>query len=185
MGENATPVGALRLTAPTAFRGNVSIGMIMAIVWGGSALLFAVISSWKLPPAVNPGSIVLYLAYTLVGFAFYVSMFASILATIKDLQSSSRIQAYFYFIPIIPLMFLETIIDRPESTWAAVLSWIPFFSPMLMPARIALKAAAPWEWIGALLVLIAWGYQQYLWRVALPIPDDAIGIALTRETSAS
>lgn len=37
----------------------------------------------------------------------------------------------------------------------------------------------------ALLVLSAWGYQQYLWRVALPIPDDAIGFALTREASAS
>jgi ABC-2 type transport system permease protein len=36
-----------------------------------------------------------------------------------------------------------------------VLSWIPTFSPMLMPARIALKAASPLEWIGALLVLVA------------------------------
>jgi class 3 adenylate cyclase/tetratricopeptide (TPR) repeat protein len=37
----------------------------------------------------------------------------------------------------------------------------------------------------ALLVLGAYGYQQYLWRVALPIPDDALGIAMTREASAA
>src|SRR5215217_939864 len=39
--------------------------------------------------------------------------------------------------------------------------------------------------VAAVLVLGAWGYQQYLWRVALPIPDDAIGFAMTREASAA
>ena len=37
----------------------------------------------------------------------------------------------------------------------------------------------------ALLVLGAYAYQQYLWRVALPIPDDTLGIAMTREASAA
>jgi ABC-2 type transport system permease protein len=56
---------------------------------------------------------------------------------------------------VIPFIFIETILERPESLFSIVLSWIPFFSPMLMPARIALKAAPTWEWMGALLVLIA------------------------------
>jgi ABC-2 type transport system permease protein len=134
--------------------GFTLVGLLMATVWGGSALLFVVFSSWKLPPAMNPGSVVAYLLFIIAGFAFYVSMFSAILATIKDMQSTSRIQAYFYFIPVIPFIFIETILERPESLFAIVLSWIPFFSPMLMPARIALKAAPTWEWMGALLVLI-------------------------------
>ena len=134
--------------------GFTLVGLLMATVWGGSALLFAVFSSWKLPPAVSPGSIVAYLLVMVAGFAFYVSMFSAILATIKDMQSTSRIQAYFYFIPVIPFIFIETILERPESMFAIVLSWVPFFAPMLMPARIALKAAPPWEWMGALVVLI-------------------------------
>ena len=133
----------------------VLIGMLMAVIWGGSALLFAVFSSWQLPPAVSPASIAAYLLFLVAGFAFYVSMFATILATIKDMQSTSRVQAYFYFIPVIPFIFIETILEKPESMLAVVLSWIPFFAPMLMPARIALKAAPTWEWMGALLLLIA------------------------------
>ncbi len=40
--------------------------------------------------------------------------------------------------------------------------------------------------VGSLaLVLGAFAYQQYLWRVELPIPDDAVGIALTREAAAA
>ena len=134
--------------------GFTLIGLLMATVWGGSALLFAVFSSWTLPPAVNPGAIVAYVLFLIAGFAFYVSMFSAILATIKDMQSTSRIQAYFYFIPVIPFIFIETILERPESMFSVVLSWIPFFSPMLMPARIALKAAPAWEWVGALLLLV-------------------------------
>lgn len=132
-----------------------AVGVLMATVWGTSAILFAVLSSWQLPPAVSPASLVAYLLFVVAGFAFYVSMFATILATIKDLQSTSRIQAYFYFIPVIPFIFIEAILERPESMLSVVLSWIPMFAPMLMPARIALKAAAPWEWIGALVVLVA------------------------------
>ncbi len=140
----------------------VCIGMLMAVIWGGSALLFAVFSSFQLPPAVNPGSIAAYLLFLVFGFAFYVSMFATILATIKDMQSTSRVQAYFYFIPVIPFIFIETIMEKPESMLAVVLSWIPFFAPMLMPARIALKAAPTWEWIGALLLLIVATYFMRL-----------------------
>jgi tetratricopeptide (TPR) repeat protein len=40
--------------------------------------------------------------------------------------------------------------------------------------------------VGSLaLVLGAFVYQQYLWRVELPIPDGAVGIALTREAAAA
>jgi ABC-2 type transport system permease protein len=134
--------------------GFTLVGLLMATVWGGSALLFVLFSSWTLPPAMNPASIVSYVLFLVAGFAFYVSMFSAILATIKDMQSTSRIQAYFYFIPVIPFIFIETIVERPESMFSVVLSWIPFFAPMLMPARIALKAAPPWEWIGALLLLV-------------------------------
>jgi tetratricopeptide (TPR) repeat protein len=34
-------------------------------------------------------------------------------------------------------------------------------------------------------VLGAYAYQQYLWHVALPIPDSAIGIAITRDVAAA
>ena len=39
--------------------------------------------------------------------------------------------------------------------------------------------------VATLAVLGAYAYQQYLWRVALPIPDGALGIALTREAAAA
>jgi Flp pilus assembly protein TadD len=44
--------------------------------------------------------------------------------------------------------------------------------------------------VGALVMLAAlflgaFGYQQYLWKVALPVPDEQIGIAFTRQMGSS
>jgi tetratricopeptide (TPR) repeat protein len=58
-----------------------------------------------------------------------------------------------------------------------------------LPARLA----GPFTGVRALSFLAmatvtiagAYAYQQYLWRVVLPIPKDALGIAITREAAAA
>lgn len=130
-----------------------AIGLLQAFVWAGTMILIAVFLAWRLPPLPDPMLLFLNLAFLVLGFAFFVALFAAILATIKDLQSTSKIQAYLYFIPVVPFLFLEPILDHPESTFATILSWIPFFSPVLMPLRLGLGAASAWEGVGALVLL--------------------------------
>lgn len=131
-----------------------AIGLLQIVVWGGSLAAIAISFSWWALPPINPLALAANAAFVALGFAFYVALFAAILATIKDLQSTSKFQAYLYFLPIIPLMFLEPVVENPESTLAVVLSWFPAFSPMLMPTRLALQAAAWWEVVGALVLLL-------------------------------
>ncbi len=140
-----------------------ALGLLQLVVWAASLAAIAIFMSWwKLPP-VDPVALATNLAFAVLGFAFYVALFAAILATIKDLQSTSKFQAYLYFLPVIPLLFLDPVVDNPESTLAIVLSWFPAFSPMLMPARLALHAAAWWEVAGALVLL---AFATYLMRLA-------------------
>ena len=77
-----------------------------------------------------------------------------IMATIKDLQSTTKFQAYIILIPFIPLMIMDSVLQNPEALWAVIVSQLPFFSPMLMPARWAISGAAPWELGTALIVLL-------------------------------
>jgi ABC-2 type transport system permease protein len=130
-----------------------AIGLLMAATWGGSLVALALGFSWRLPEGLNAVAILLDLVYLTLGFAFFISLFAAILASVKDIQSTSKFQAYLYFLPVIPFMFLEPIIENAESTWSMVFSWVPLFSPTLMPARIALGAVAPWEHVLALALL--------------------------------
>ncbi len=132
-----------------------AVGLLMAATWAASVVALAIGFAWRLPEGLSPAAIALDVVYLTFGFAFFISLFAAILASVKDIQSTSKFQAYLYFLPVIPFLFLEPIIENPESAWSMGLSWVPLFSPTLMPARIALGAVAPWEHALALVLLVA------------------------------
>lgn len=45
-------------------------------------------------------------------------------------------------------------IDNPDATWSTVLSWIPPFSAILMPLRIAAGVASPFQIVGTIVLMI-------------------------------
>jgi len=87
----------------------------------------------------------------------YVGLFALILSTIKDLQSTSKLQAYLYFLPVFPFWFLQPAIDNPDALWVVIVSQIPFFSPFLIPGRMTVGGVAPWEIALAIVLLVVGG----------------------------
>jgi ABC-2 type transport system permease protein len=132
-----------------------AIGLLMVAAWGGSVVALALAFAWRLPAGLSAGAIALDALYLGLGFAFFIALFAAILASVKDIQSTSKFQAYLYFLPMLPFLFLEPIIENAESAWSMGLSWVPLFSPTLMPARMALGAVAPWEHALAIVLLVA------------------------------
>lgn len=137
------------------------IGLAQPVIWSVGGVIAVLLMSWRLPPAVNPWTLTVFTLYLLVGFVFYVGLYALVLATVKDLQSTSKFQAYLIFLPMVPLLFLEGAIETPEATWMAVLSQVPAFSPTLMPIRVAMGGAQPWEvGLGLVLLAVAAGFMR-------------------------
>ena len=135
------------------------IGVAQAVLWVGvPALLPLFLPTMPLPTGVNPGMLAVAAVMFLLGMVVYVSLFALILSTIKDLQSTSKLQAYLYFLPIIPFWFLEPAIENPDAAWVVIVSQIPFFSPFLIPGRMTVGGVAPWEIALAIVLLLvgAW-----------------------------
>jgi ABC-2 type transport system permease protein len=133
------------------------IGFAQALLWVGvPALMPLFVPAWAVPAAVNPAMLAVAAVMFVLGMMLYVSLFALILSTIKDLQSTSKIQAYLYFLPVFPFWFLEPAIENPDSPWVMVLSQIPFFSPFLIPGRMTVGGVATWE-IALAIVLLAIG----------------------------
>ncbi len=130
------------------------VGLIQALVWGLTVLGVVVVLAATLPKAIHPGTVMLSILFASFGFAFYVAMFAMIMATIKDLQSTTKFQAYLMFIPFLPFTFMEAVISDPDALWVVVLSQLPIFSPMLIPARAAIGGIAPWEPFTAFALLL-------------------------------
>lgn len=137
------------------------IGLAQPLLWTIGGVIATLLMSWRLPPAVNPWTLTVFTLYLLAGFVFYVSLYAMVLATVKDLQSTSKLQAYLIFLPVVPLLLLERAIESPEATWMMVLSQVPPFSPTLMPIRVAVGGAQPWEvGLGFVLLAVAAWYMR-------------------------
>lgn len=120
------------------------LGVVQATLWIAALAAVAVAMRWPLP-AIRFGVLASAGVYTAIGLVFYTSLYALVLATIKDVYSTSKFQAYLLFLPMLPLVFIEPVLDSPDGAFAVIASLIPLFSPILMPARIAVGAAAGWE----------------------------------------
>lgn len=105
-------------------------------------------------PDLNPGMLVPFGAFFLFGFLLYATLYAaagSMVSRIEDVQQA-----------VGPLLFLSmagyfasfAALNDPDAQWVGVLSFVPFFSPYLMPARMLLTTVSPAEVVIAIALLL-------------------------------
>ncbi len=116
------------------------------IVGAGGYAAVSVAGVVALPSAALLSTLLWALVWFLLGFLFYATILAagaSLVSRQEDLQG--------VITPVIMLLIVPFIVGvsvlpgNPDSTVGAVLSLVPGFSPVLMPMRLALGVAAPWE----------------------------------------
>lgn len=95
------------------------------------------------------------LGWFVLGFAFFAVLYAaagSMVSRQEDVNSTSG-----PLMMIILAMFFAAFssVDDPEATWSTILSWIPPFSAILMPLRIAAGVASPVQIVGTVVLMIA------------------------------
>jgi len=135
--------------------GVIGLIQIVAVVGSGvaTALAFGLVDSSSLNLGVTALWAVLWFA---IGFAMYALVLAALASLVSRQEDVGSVIS-----PVIGLMVIPYIIgisiapwdpDNPLIVW---LSYIPFFSPFLMPIRIALDAVALWEVLLAAALCLA------------------------------
>lgn len=105
-----------------------------------------------------------FFVFFALGMLLYASIFAMIAAS-ADSQSDVQSLSGIAIIPIvIAFLLMFTVINSPESTFATVSSMIPFFSPLIMLARIPFGIPL-WE-IGLSLVILIATTLFFIWIAA-------------------
>ena len=94
------------------------------------------------------------LAWFLVGYAFYASLFAAAGALVPRQEELQSVTTPLTMILLISFFVSFAVLDNPDGTLAHVTSFIPMTAPITMPARIALGAASAVEIVGALCVTL-------------------------------
>jgi ABC-2 type transport system permease protein len=86
---------------------------------------------------MGKGLIFYFAAYLVGGYLMYASLFAGIGAFCESQRDAQTLLGPIMIVMSIPLIFMSQAIRTPDSPILNVLSWIPPFTPFLMPARIA------------------------------------------------
>ncbi|MER7013987.1 ABC transporter permease [Saccharopolyspora sp. NPDC000359] len=135
----------------------VGIGLtnlLQLVVIAGAALVAAGFGGvLTLPSTALTGSLVWMLVWFLLGFFTYATVLAAASSLVSRQEELQNVISPVIMLLVVPFVIGVSLLPgSPDNTLAGVLSLVPGFAPTLMPMRIALGSAAPWE-IAVSLVL--------------------------------
>jgi ABC-2 type transport system permease protein len=126
--------------------------LILAVVGGGGALLFDVVSV----PGQLIGTVVTVVAWFVVGYAFYASVFAAAASLVSRQEDLGNVVLPMSLVLVAGFVIALQAVADPGSTLATVTSFVPGLSPLVMPVRMAAGEAAAWEVaVSVVLMLVA------------------------------
>jgi ABC-2 type transport system permease protein len=131
------------------------LGLMQLILVVGVGLIIAVVTGSIELPSGTGEIIALILVWFLLGYAFYSSAFAvsgALVSRVEELQSSTA--------PMSILLFASYFIgisatNNPDSTLAAVASYLPPSAPLAMPQRAVLGEASAVEVVLSMVITLA------------------------------
>ncbi|MDE6535567.1 MAG: ABC transporter permease [Muribaculaceae bacterium] len=96
----------------------------------------------------------LMLLFLIGGYLIYASIFAAIGASVDNIQDASQLQTIGIIPIFIGLFSSLAVIADPNSTFAMVMSLIPFTSPMVMMARVPFDVPGWQIWLSLALLYL-------------------------------
>ena len=127
--------------------GVAAVSATLLIFWGMLSIggLFgvqAVASSADLPIAeiiaaiLDPGLLLPALGYFIMGYLMFGTVFLAIGSLCDTLQEAQSLMSPIFLIMMIPLFIIVSSFDAPDSSFVQYASWVPFWTPFLMMARL-------------------------------------------------
>lgn len=87
-------------------------------------------------PAISIWVVFAIIFFFLAGYFIYSTLYAAIGSAVDQEQDAAQLAMPITMLIIIPFLAISAVVANPNGTVATVMSLIPFFSPMLMLARI-------------------------------------------------
>jgi ABC-2 type transport system permease protein len=165
-------VGLVALTQVLAWAA-LTIGMLVYI----APILFkdmapqagaAVAASRGLPSDMifnalpSPGIAAMILAYFILGFIFYSSLFAAVGSMISSQEDVQQAAMPVMLMLVSSVIFMAPILTKPDGNLARVMTLIPFSAPILMPLRMSL-ITVPWYELAISLGGVALACVAAIW----------------------
>lgn len=148
-----------------------AVGLLQVLIWVGLLVVISlaggsIISMFtnqpqmaNLPAGTNPqikglpfdiptipiGVWIAFIFFFLTGYFIYSALFAAVGSAVDQEEDAQQLQTPITLPLIIPILFMPAIMGNPDGILAIVLSLFPFFSPIIMTARIAATSVPIWQ----------------------------------------
>lgn len=142
----------------------------IAVIIAAAAVNLSLSSSTKLVSELNlkwadlPISLIVYfLIFYLLGFFIYATVFAAVGSLVSRTEDVG--QAIMPVTMLIVAAFMIAIfgLNNPNAGFVVTMSFVPFFSPLIMFLRIGMSSPAVWEvWLSIVIQLISIGAMAWI-----------------------
>lgn len=116
-------------------------------------------------PTITPGMVVLFLAFFLLGYFLYASIFALIGSAVTSVQEGGQFSFPVGLLMLVSFYFSFAVIRDPNSSVSFWVSLAPFLAPMTMPVRILAEMPPLWQ-IGVSIILNAATIVAFVWAAS-------------------
>jgi ABC-2 type transport system permease protein len=106
-------------------------------------------------PDVQVSSLLVIVAFFILGYGLYASIHAAVGAMVNSDQEAQQALAPVMLLIVSSAIFIQPVMLNPGNTVARVASMFPFSAPIIMPLRMGLVPVPAWELAVALLGLLA------------------------------
>ena len=145
--------------------GVAMVLLTVAAIWAVTGLIVGSYGIALMPPDVvhglaaafealfSPVHIALLLCYFVGGYLMFGVTFAAIGAFCETQKDAQAIMGPVMIVLMIPMLCMQAAFVAPDSPILRYLSWVPIFSPFLMPLRLA--GPLPWYEVAGTLIGMA------------------------------
>ena len=113
-------------------------------------------------PDLGPEVFVFFVIYFLLGYLLYSTLFAGIGSAVEQQQDAQSLTLPVMMPIIVSIVFLQAVIEAPNSMLSVVLSLIPFTAPIPMVVRVAMIDVPIWQ-LALSLTLLAGTFVGAIW----------------------
>lgn len=144
-------VGAVGIAQMAVWALVFALAAVYGLTAGASTLAEAGIDIASIP--IPWGTLVLMFFFLVFGYLLYAGMFAGAGATISNEHDAQQVMLPITMLIILPFIATQGVIQSPNASWGVILSLVPFFSPLVMPARLFATSVPVWQWLASLVLL--------------------------------
>lgn len=123
-------------------------------------------------PDVSLGTGLVLVLFFVLGFTFYASLFAAVGSMVNSDQDAQQAATPVTLLIVFSAIFIQPVLLNPNATISAVVSWLPFSAPIIMPVRMSLISLPWYELTGViagmlLACAVAVWFASRIYRVGL------------------